>query len=67
MKFVADVDLATSLLHKSRREIPKKERYRQTEDKQTKSGSEKTTLNFCTPVQHIHAQTNHSAPAVHRD
>jgi hypothetical protein len=59
MNFVAGVDLASSLLHKLRREI------RKNEVQQTDKQSDKQNPEVLIP--HTHAQTNHRAPAVHRD
>jgi hypothetical protein len=51
MKFVADVDLANSLLHESRREICINEAFRT--DGQTKPGSVKTNAH----LWHIYSHT----------
>ena len=61
MKFVVDVDLATSLVHKSRSTVgkfQKMRRYRQT-NKPTKPGSDKLTLTYCTSTP-AYPRTNQS-------
>jgi hypothetical protein len=59
VNFVEDVDLASSLLQKSRREIRKHE-VQQTNDGQTKSGSDKTYAHlmhiYSRTVPHTHAK-----------